>query len=190
MNEPRPCFEHSRGSHQSGQRRTVMALPSIPRLKGAFSYDPVTGLLTWNFSPRYSIASGDRAGSADEKGYMRVTIDQYSCLVHRVIWCLVYGMWPKNHIDHIDGCPSNNKLSNLRDVPRMVNNQNQRKPQRHGTSGFLGVSYDNNTRTINKWSAHICANGKQIYIGRFSTPELAHAAYVEAKRKFHSGGLL
>lgn len=33
----------------------------------------------------------------------------------------------------------------------------------------------------------ITVDGKQRHLGVYQTPELAHAAYVDAKRKFHPG---
>lgn len=47
------------------------------------------------------------------------------CLLHREIYKLFVGDIPKNmQIDHIDGCKSNNKLSNLRLVTQFENMAN------------------------------------------------------------------
>ena len=47
------------------------------------------------------------------------------CLLHREIYKLFVGDIPKNmQIDHIDGCKSNNKLSNLRLVTGVENMAN------------------------------------------------------------------
>ena len=77
-------------------------------------------------------------------------------------------------IDHIDGNPSNNKLSNLRDVPHRINIQNRKSKTTRNKSGFLGV-----VQRGNKFAAHIHRNGKQIYLGLYETPELAHKVYKE-----------
>jgi hypothetical protein len=79
-------------------------------------------------------------------------------------------------IDHIDGNPSNNKLDNLRDVSHSVNLQNRKSATRKNKTGFLGV-----VKRKNKYAAHITKNGKQVYLGLFDTPELAHKAYKENK---------
>jgi hypothetical protein len=52
----------------------------------------------------------------------------------------VYGTWPKNQIDHIDGDRANNRISNLRDVSQSINQQNLKRSRVRSKSGFLGVS--------------------------------------------------
>ena len=99
--------------------------------------------------------------------------------VHRLAWLISGGELLKGVvIDHIDG----NKLSNLRAVTYSINSQNQRKPMRNNTSGFLGVS-----KRGNSWISRIQINGKLTYIGMFKKPELAYQAYLTAKRHHHEG---
>lgn len=49
--------------------------------------------------------------------------------------------------------------------------------KRTNKTGFKGVKYDPDGK---KWSARIMRNGKRIELGRFATPEEAHAAYCSA----------
>jgi len=100
----------------------------------------------------------------------------------RLAWLITYGKWPVNEIDHVDGNQQNNRIANLRDVPHRINMQNRKKATRHNKCGFLGV-----TAIGRKWAAKITAGGKLTYIGLYPTPELAHAAYLEAKRQLHAG---
>ena len=61
---------------------------------------------------------------------------------HRAIWLFVYGELPKE-LDHIDGNPLNNRISNLRAVTRRENNLNsvyQWKPNKY--TGVPGVCMD------------------------------------------------
>ena len=92
------------------------------------------------------------------------------------------GDWPTTDIDHINGDPADNRIVNLRMVSRGHNLQNQRKPHRDGKSGFLGVYLKNG-----KWQSRIMVGGVSHDLGRFSTPEDASAAYLQAKRKLHPG---
>jgi len=78
----------------------------------------------------------------------------------------------------------NNRISNLRDVTRNTNMQNQRGPRADNTSGFLGVSF---YRRLDKWEAGIYVAGRRRHIGVFTTAEEASAAYLAAKRELHAG---
>jgi len=54
---------------------------------------------------------------------------------------------------------------------------NRKSPE----SKYPGVSYYKNT---NRFVARITVNREQIYIGTFKTPEDAHAAYIDAKKRW------
>lgn len=98
-------------------------------------------------------------------------------LLHRVILSAPAGML----VDHIDGDGLNNRRSNLRLATAAENCRNQRL-HKDSSSGLKGVSWH---ESANKWVAQIWANGKNNYLGVFSCPERAHAAYLEAAKKFH-----
>lgn len=95
-----------------------------------FRYDPNTGHLYWK-KGKDGRQLHKPAGHADRTGYRRVMINYKMYLAHRLIWLLHYGEWPKQHIDHIDGNPGNNRLENLRDVSRSVNLRNNWKARRY-----------------------------------------------------------
>ena len=68
---------------------------------------------------------------------------------HRLAWLYIYGEWPPDQIDHIDGEPSNNRLDNLRLATNSENQQN-RKIASNNTSGAKGVC-----KIGNRFKAHI-----------------------------------
>lgn len=137
-------------------------------------YTPKDGKVWWVFHPRWPSYSGREAGNMMSNGYRKVKFCGKQYLIHRIAWLLHHGSWPIGDIDHIDGNPSNNKLSNLRDVPHRVNIQNRKSATSKNKTGFLGV-----VKRKNKFAAHIHKNGKQVYLGLFPTAELAHQAYKE-----------
>lgn len=153
-------------------------------LRRHLSYDPDTGLFTRKVSYGKWL-SGSIAGSIDVMGYIKISIAHYVTRAHRLAWLYVYGEWPKFEIDHINGVRHDNRLANLRDVNRATNTQNTQVSK--GQVGYLGVSKLRN----GKFRARITKtiNGKitEIHVGTFTTPQDAHQAYVEAKRKFHEG---
>lgn len=84
-------------------------------------------------------------------------------------------------VDHIDGDGLNNQLSNLRLATRQENSRNMRKPESN-TSGVKGVVWHKKGK---KWQAQIKTNGKNIYLGLFTSKEDAYKAYCEACVKHH-----
>ena len=79
---------------------------------------------------------------------------------------------PKMCIDHQDRDTLNNNINNLRIVSQQQNNFNRRD-----VKGF--------TKVKNKFKASIVLNGKSYNLGLYSTRELAHNAYLQAKQIYH-----
>jgi hypothetical protein len=107
----------------------------------------------------------------------------HRCYAHRLAWFYVHGHWPTTGIDHIDGDPSNNRLSNLREANQVENMQNIPRTSKVSKSGLVGAFWSESKR---KWTSRIMINRKIIILGNFTTAELAHAAYCEAKAKHHT----
>ena len=151
--------------------------------KRRLSYDPTTGVMVW-IAPRCKRFIGQEAGYVNKQGYLSIKIQEHLIQGHRVAWLLHHGEWPKYDIDHINGIRTDNRIENLRDVPRRVNRENLRRPMPKNKCGFLGVTKNIHSR---RWAAKITVSGEVISLGSFDTPELAHAAYLEAKRSLHEG---
>ena len=67
-----------------------------------------------------------------------------------------------------------------------MNQQNRRTPGKNSTTGYLGVSKTGS----GKYRAELSLKKKRVHIGSFDTPEIAYAAYVDAKRQLHMGNTL
>jgi len=152
------------------------------RLKELLSYDPETGNFVRLVSASNSVRVGDIAGTLDSRGYIRINVLYKSYLAHRLAFLYVTGKLPKQQIDHIDGNKVNNIFANLRDVNYSINNQNKRFARSDSKTGLLGASPRGN-----RFVAQIRLNGKNHHIGIYSTAELAHTAYIAAKRRLHPG---
>lgn len=156
---------------------------TLARLRELLSYDPATGDFFWihddlrGRNPAYL-----PAGGLNSRGYWRIKIAPHWYYAHRLAWLYIHGVWPSGPIDHINGDRLDNRIANLRDVSQTVNAQNKRKPGSRNKVGLLGVCRD-----YGLFKACIKVNGKTINLGRFQTPEEAHAAYVAAKRVLHEG---
>ena len=117
---------------------------------------------------------------AKADGYKYININGKKLQLHRLNYHAHNKEWDifdvsnDNKIDHEDGKPANNNISNLRVVTQQQNMFN-----RHTAKGY---SWDKNRKN---WEAKIMLNGKKIYLGRFDTEEEAHNAYLEAKKIYH-----
>lgn len=145
-------------------------------VKEFLTYDPDTGVLTWNsrsekwFKTYRSYRSwnskhaGKSAGIIHKgsrgKSYICVKVHGKAYKAHRLIWLYVTGMFP-DEIDHDDGNGENNKWINLHNVSRQQNGTNKRLPS-NNTSGICGVRFSSG-----KWQSSIKVKQKQIYLGKF-----------------------
>lgn len=151
------------------------------RLRQLLSYDADTGIFVWIGGPRPN-RMGLVAGGPASSGYLRLMVDGQRYMQHRLAWLHMTGHWPVSEIDHINGNKVDNSFGNLREATRMVNTQNIRSARKDSQSGLLGVSAHGK-----RWAACIEHSKIRRHIGTFSTPELASAAYLQAKREFHAG---
>ena len=103
--------------------------------------------------------------------------ESHGIFLHRVLMAPPDDM----QVDHRSGDGLDCRRANMRWATRAQNNHNQRI-SRNNTSGFKGVSWDDDRQ---KWMAGIVVGGKRIHLGRFVTPEAAHAAYCEASEIYH-----
>ncbi len=153
------------------------------RLRELLDYDPETGALVWRVRSGRSVV-GTETKCLDASGRIQVRFGGRTYRASRLAWLHYYGCWPEHEIDHINGIKTDNRIANLRDVPRQINQQNIRSVPKHGKNRLLGASYLPKDR---KWQSCISVNNKRISLGRFDTEEEAHAAYIAAKRRLHPG---
>lgn len=157
------------------------------RLKELLTLNEATGELVWLVNSGANARIGRAAGWVTRKGYLRVGIDGREYMAHRLVWLYVHGAFPAEQTDHINGNRTDNRPCNLREVSPALNSQNLRAAKSNNKCGLLGV-----TPAGKRFRAIIRKEhkGKTVCIGSFATKEEAHAAYVEAKRKFHAANTL
>ncbi len=155
------------------------------RVREVLDYDPDTGVFRWMRRMGSRAPAGAVAGSLRPDGYVGIRVDRRVYFAHRLAWLIIHGAFPTDQIDHRDGHRANNRLANLRAATSEGNQQNQRRAHRNNKTGFLGVSTHRD-----RFQAGIRVDGGRRYLGRFDTPEQAHAAYLDAKRQLHPMGML
>lgn len=146
-------------------------------LKELLSYDPLTGVFLWRVD-RYRVKSGCRAGGVSPStGYRIIRLLQTNYAEHRLAWFYMTGVWP-DEVDHKDLVRSNNVWTNLREAT-----SSQNKANRKARGAYpKGVCFH---RASGLFSSRVHKNGRQISLGYFKTPELAHAAYCVGAQTIH-----
>ena len=151
------------------------------RLRELLDYDPETGVFTRLVRRGGNALVGSRAGAVCSNGYRYLMVDGTSHCEHRLVWLHVHGVWPTDHLDHVNGVKCDNRIANLRECTHAENHQNL-GVRRCNTSGHPGVSW---YKAKGKWQAYINTGGERKHLGYFDTAEEAGAAYLEAKKQFH-----
>lgn len=152
------------------------------RARELLRYEPDTGLVFWRVTTAAKSRAGQRAGCLRADKSRVIGIDRRVYQEHRLIVLIMTGEWPPEEVDHIDGDPSNNRYDNLRLCPHDKNMKN-RKAER-GRSLPKGV-YRTSYPSRRPYIAEIMSDGKKFRLGKFLTPEEAHAAYCNAANDLH-----
>jgi hypothetical protein len=164
-----------------------MTAPQLTQehLKELLLYNPQTGVFTWRVHRGGKATAGSVAGSKDTHGYVQILVHKHPHRAHRLAWLYMTGDWPKDSIDHRNRIRSDNRWANLRDVTPAINAENT-SVARSRVGRMLGTMYHSHLK-LNPWEARITVKGRREYLGHYKTVEEAHAAYMEAKIKFHEG---
>lgn len=155
--------------------------PSVNRLRELL-YE-VDGVLYWRQSPsKHSpINHGDEAGYTTKKGYVRVTVDGCAMRGHIIVWALHHGEYPSCQLDHKNRIRDDNRIDNLREASNSGNASN-RSAAKGGSSKYLGVSRRERQQD---WRATIWKDGRQVFLGGFSSENDAARAYNAAAIRLH-----
>lgn len=128
-------------------------------LKEAVNYDPKTGIFTSNYKNDVNVK-----GYYDEKGFLFIIVNCRKYAAERLAWFLVTGTWSKRKIQHKNGNITDNRFTNLEEM--RAPEREIPKPQQP-----QGVHYSASER---KWVAVVRRNGKQHYLGRFTSERIAN----------------
>jgi len=151
------------------------------RLRELLDYDPTTGIFVRKVKSNKNTIIGSIAGGINiSNGYAYIRVDKKRYRAHRLAWLYMFGVFPKNEIDHINHIKLDNRISNLREATSLDNSRNSSR-RKSNTSGTTGVSWYSKT---NKWVARIKINGKNIYLGYFKEKKDAIRARKIAENKY------
>jgi len=153
-----------------------------------YNEDSPSGLV-WKISTTRSCKVGDYAGSplfdnkGNEKGW-KIGYMGKCYYAHRIIWVMHNGSIDENmHIDHINRNPRDNRISNLRLVPDVLNHRNKSK-SRANTSGTTGVGWivkDGLTSAYAHWSDNGVSKTKNFAVIKYGLIPAWHNAFMVRK---------
>lgn len=144
---------------------------TVERLKECLSYSPDTGVFTWLVA-KGRCAAGTVAGSLHSSGYVHIRIDGVKHQAQRLAWLYMTGENPGLEVGFADGVKTNLRLINLRMLEHAEHVRNQTKPHARSITGILGVHPEGKG-----FRSRVQINGKQVYLGHFSTVEEAICSY-------------
>lgn len=156
------------------------AKPIPVELMNAVKYCVHSGELMWITTGKGRRKDRRIISKHYKTGHLYVSFMSKKYLVHRVIWTLFFGSIADGvEIDHRDGNPANNELSNLRSSDSSQNNCNSRTKTK-SAHGLKGVG-----KNGKGWFASIMKNGQKHYLGTYGSPEEAHSVYAKAAAVLH-----
>jgi hypothetical protein len=141
-------------------------------VRALLDYAPDTGRFTWkprtgrNVTAWNAKHAGKPAGQRFTDGGLWMPIKGKYYLAEKLAWVWMHGAWPTGKVRHINDDRADNRAINLR-----VEGTRRRR------LSHTGATFDKRT---GKWKSQIFLNGKNVYLGRFDTPEDAHEAYLHA----------
>lgn len=167
----------------------ALQLPPLDYVRQLLRYDPASGKLYWlhrsaEMMPNQrgrsvfnTVYAGREAGSPTALGYCQIGFPGRRMVrAHRVAWLLHYGRQPVGEIDHINGDRSDNRIENLRDVPRSENGLNVARSR---TSGAPASGVE--PRPGGKWMARVKRHGRYVFRKNFDTLEGAVQAVAKVR---------
>lgn len=149
---------------------------TLEAVSALLDYNPETGKFFWKQSRGGTARIGSEAGSLGKNGYILIVVGLNKAYAHRLAYLFIFGEWPTEQVDHINGIRHDNRAVNLRAA---TNQQNQANRRSTSANGLKGVTYD---RRKSKWIAQITVNQVHKFLGLFNTREEAGAAYLAAAR--------
>lgn len=140
------------------------------RLREVLHYNPDTGIFTWTKGDR----RGKIAGTVhDDRGYLKVSIDNRRYPLHRLAWLWMKGFHPQFTIEHKNGDHGDNRWGNLRIGAGSVK-------RTHSAPYPEPTQYRGVYQVGDGFEALIPVASEVLNIGRFATAEDARDAITEA----------
>lgn len=135
------------------------------RLREVLDYNPETGIFTFVKGKRKGKIAGTQH---DNRGFVKVAIDNRRYLLHRLAWLWMTGSMPRWNIEHINGNRDDNRWRNLREGDR--SQKREHCPPWREPTGLPGM-----WRVDDRIEAMVEVQGTVINLGSFASVKEARA---------------
>lgn len=170
------CNKHYLRMYHNGTAKLLGRKTNDYRIKGTIVEMHTNQSETFIFDLPYLDKIKQYSWCTNSAGYLVANIDGKVVRLHRYILNLSN---PSDLVDHIDGNPLNNTISNLRICSNKQNVRNSKIPI-NNTSGYTGVRL----KPSGRYQARIMVNRKEINLGMHDTFEEAKATRIKAEHKY------
>lgn len=155
---------------------------SPKKLRELFKYDSRGFLVRKRVTARSTFVGQVVRGTIRDKKrpYRTVRILGRVYYIHRVIFAIVHGYYPKI-IDHKNRKRSVNRIENLRAASHSTNGYNS-KLRIDNRSGHRGIDF---RRDVRLWRVRLRINSRDRNLGYFKKKKDAIAAQIAATKRFH-----
>jgi hypothetical protein len=134
-------------------------MPPLFVLQEAFDLDAERGVLIRKKSVT-THSAGAICGTKMPTGHVMTYVAGKRWLVHRLVYFMATGIDPlDNVIDHINGIPDDNRISNLRLATKKENSRHKVALCATNTSGHRNVSW---SKKWNCWLISLTVDGRRI----------------------------
>jgi len=139
--------------------KDALPMPGLDFLRGKFDLDVNRGVIIRR-QTYHGFKAGEVAGYLRPCGYRFVKLNGKTYAAHRIIYFMATGEDPGvMMVDHINGQPNDNRISNLRLADSKQNGRHRANNLRTNTSGHRGVWQSTET---GRWHVAVRVNGKSL----------------------------
>jgi hypothetical protein len=164
-------LESERCFVKRAQGKTPKLEKILQELESFAAYDSVSGEFIVHSLRRGSRRKiGETLGCLNTTGYRVTYVGGSLRYNHQLTWLWFHGTWATFEIDHLNQIKDDNRVENLRDVPRSINTRNS-SLRRDNITGYVGVQPHGRG-----FRSSTTANGKTVHHGTFPTIEEAAEA--------------
>lgn len=120
-----------------------------------FSLNSNTGIFTYKIKTNRNIVIGQKAGTPDKDGYIKLHINHKQYMSHRLAFYCYHNYLPDKPliIEHVDGNKQNNSINNLRIATQQQNIANKNLTLIRNIKAFIIIKMLTKINIIRKLNA-------------------------------------